>query len=206
MLTIWGRANSVNVQKVLWCCDELQIAYKRIDAGRGFLDTDTQEYRRLNPNRLIPTIVDGDFVLWESNVIVRYLAASYGDDSVYPADLQARFLCEQWMDWNATALWPAIRPIFQLLVRTAPDERDLSRLGTLQSQADSTMKILDEHLQIRRFVGGETFTMADIPVGVSTHRWLNLAVERSELPALWRWYKELERRPAFRAHVLKPLA
>jgi glutathione S-transferase len=205
MLTIWGRANSVNVQKVLWTCDELQIAYERIDAGRGFSDTNTQEYRRLNPNGLIPTIVDGDFILWESNVIVRYLAASYGDAQFYPADLHSRFLCEQWMDWNATTLWPAVRPIFQLLVRTTPDKRDLSPLGTLQSQADATMRILDEQLREREFVGGKNFTMADIPVGVSAHRWLNLDIERSELPALKRWYEDISKRPAFRSHVTKPL-
>jgi glutathione S-transferase len=146
MLIIWGRANSVNVQKVLWCCAELQIPHQRIDAGRGFLDTNTEEYRKLNPNKLIPTIVDGDFVLWESNVIVRYLAASYGDNAFYPEDLQTRFHCEQWMDWNATTLWPAIRPIFQLLIRTVPEERDLSSLDTLRNQADATMRVLDQHL------------------------------------------------------------
>jgi glutathione S-transferase len=205
MLAIWGRANSVNVQKVLWCCAELQIPHQRIDAGRGFLDTNTEEYRKLNPNKLIPTIVDGDFVLWESNVIVRYLAASYGDKAFYPEDLRTRFHCEQGMDWNATTLWPAIRPIFQLLVRTAPGERNLSSLGTLRNQADATMRILDEHLKDRQFVGGEMFTVADIPVGVSAHRWFNLDIERSELPSLSRWYEEIGKRPAFRAQVMTPL-
>jgi glutathione S-transferase len=205
MLTIWGRANSVNVQKVLWCCAELQIPHQRIDAGRGFLDTNTEEYGKLNPNKLIPTIVDGDFVLWESNVIVRYLAASYGDNAFYPEDLQTRFHCEQWMDWNATTLWPAIRPIFQLLVRTVPEERDLSSLDTLRNQADATMRVLDQHLEDRQFVGGEMLTVADIPVGVSAHRWFNLDIERPELPSLSRWYEEIGKRPAFRAQVMTPL-
>src|SRR5258705_2104404 len=112
MLRIWGRTNSINVQKVLWCCQELGLDYERIDAGNNFGVTDTPEYIAMNPNRLVPTIDDGDIQLWESNVIVRYLAQKHGDGRLCPADIATRFDAERWMDWQGTVLWPALRPLF----------------------------------------------------------------------------------------------
>src|SRR5829696_9275573 len=126
MLTLWGRVNSINVQKVHWCLKELGLAYDRIEAGREFGVVDTPEYRRMNPNGLVPTIEDDGFVLWESNVIVRYLAARHGAGRLYPDDLRVRFDAERWMDWQATTLWPALRPVFIGLVRTPVAERDSS--------------------------------------------------------------------------------
>jgi glutathione S-transferase len=124
MLKIWGRANSINVQKVLWCCGELGLRYDRIDAGNEFGVTKTPQYRTLNPNSLVPTIEDGDFQLWESNVIVRYLAQKSGDGRLLPTDIRTRFDAERWMDWQATVFWPALRPLFIELIRTPPAKRD----------------------------------------------------------------------------------
>ena len=123
MLKIWGRNNSVNVQKVLWCCEELAVEYERIDAGGAFGIVNTPEYRRLNPNGLVPTIDDDGFVLWESHAIVRYLAAKHGA-GFWPEDRRMRAEADQWMDWSQTTFWPAIRPLFMGLIRTAPEQRD----------------------------------------------------------------------------------
>jgi len=125
MLKIWGRANSINVQKVLWCCGELGLQYDRIDAGNEFGVNKTPQYRALNPNGLVPTIEDGDFQLWESNVIVRYLAQKSGHGRLYPANIKTRFDAERWMDWQATVFWPALRPLFiELIDATCKTRRD----------------------------------------------------------------------------------
>ncbi|MEH2595006.1 glutathione S-transferase [Bradyrhizobium sp. AZCC 1577] len=121
MLRIWGRANSINVQKVLWCCGELGLDFEGVDAGNDFGLTRTPAYLALNPNGLVPTIEDGNFRLWESNVIVRYLRTRIRMRAFCPSDVQMRFDAERWMDWQATVFWPALRPLFIQLVRTSPD-------------------------------------------------------------------------------------
>ena len=206
MLTIWGRANSINVQKVLWCCGELDLPFRRIDAGREFGRTDTPEYRQLNPNGLVPTIEDGGFVLWESNVILRYLAVKHHADAVFPPDIRMRFAVERWMDWHATTLWPALRPVFLTLVRTPPDQRDPGLLGRAQEDTERAFLILEQELSGRPFVAGERFTIADIPIGIAAHRWFALEVARPPLPSLERWYGMVRDRPAFREHVGRPLS
>jgi glutathione S-transferase len=206
MLTIWGRANSINVQKVLWCCGELDLPFRRIDAGREFGRTDTPEYRQLNPNGLVPTIEDGGFVLWESNVILRYLAVKHHADAVFPPDIRMRFAVERWMDWHATTLWPALRPVFLTLVRTPPDQRDPGLLGRAQEDTERAFLILEQELSGRPFVAGERFTIADIPIGIAAHRWFALEVARPSLPSLERWYGMVRDRPAFREHVGRPLS
>src|SRR6202140_854311 len=124
MLTIWGRSNSVNVQKVLWCCEELPRGYERIDAGGPFGVVSTPRYLNLNPNGLVPTIEDDGFVLWESNAIVRYLAAKHASGSVWPSDPHERADADRWMDWQTTTLQPAMGPAFVHLVRFPPEKRD----------------------------------------------------------------------------------
>ena len=206
MLTIWGRANSINVQKVLWCCSELDLPFRRIDAGREFGRTDTPEYRQLNPNGLVPTIEDGGFVLWESNVILRYLAVKHHAHAVFPPDIRMRFAVERWMDWHATTLWPALRPVFLTLVRTPPDQRDPGMLGRAQEDTERAFLILEQELSGRPFVAGERFTIADIPIGIAAHRWFALEVARPSLSSLERWYGMVRDRPAFREHVGRPLS
>jgi glutathione S-transferase len=203
MLTIWGRTNSINVQKVLWCCAELGVEYERIDmAGTfGF----TPEYVALNPNTLVPTIDDAGFVLWESNVIVRYLAAKHGDGTLYPRDLKLRAEADRWMEWQVTTLWAAIRPIFFGFVRTPPDQRDHAALAVAQRQSDQALTILDRHLADRPFVAGESLTMGDIPAGIAVYRWLELPIEHAEFPHVGRWYRSLAERSGYRTHIMHPL-
>jgi len=151
MLKIWGRANSINVQKVLWCCGELGLQYDRIDAGNEFGVNKTPQHRALNPNGLVPTIEDGGFQLWESNVIVRYLAQKSGLGRLYPADIKTRFDAERWMDWQATVFWPALRPLFIELIRTPPAKRDATVISRAESLSLVAARILDARLSDRSF-------------------------------------------------------
>jgi len=206
MLVIWGRTNSVNVQKVLWCCGELGLEHRRIDAGGNFGVVGTPEYRKLNPNGLVPTIDDGGFVLWESHAIVRYLAAKHGAGSLLPHDLRPRALADQWMDWKATVLWPAFRTLFVGLVRTPPAERDGRAIEASREATAKAFGILDRHLEAQAFVAGEALTMGDIPLGCAVWRWLALPIERPALPNLERWARALGERPAYRSAVMLPLS
>lgn len=206
MLTIWGRANSINVQKVLWCCAELGLAYERIDAGGSYGVSNTPEYRAMNPNGLVPTINDDGFVLWESNVIVRYLAARHGPGTLYPGDLRERAEAERWMDWQVTTLWAALRPLFFGFVRTRPEQRDAAALDAAQRRSDEALAILDRYLEDQAFVAGARFTMGDIPVGISVYRWIALPIGHPDFPNVMRWYTALTERPGFRRHVMHPLS
>ncbi|OQW59511.1 MAG: glutathione S-transferase [Proteobacteria bacterium SG_bin9] len=206
MLKIWGRTNSINVQKVLWCCHELGLDYDRIDAGLHFGVTNTPEYSAINPNRLVPTIEDGEVKLWESNVIVRYLAHKYDAGGLCPADLSTRFDAERWMDWQATVFWPALRPLFIALIRTRAAERDDSAVSTAEAQSLSAVRILDHRLEDQAFLAGRAFTMGDIPVAATVHRWYSLDIDHPELPNVRRWYDLMRGRPAFQRIVMTPLS
>ncbi len=205
MLKIWGRTNSINVQKVLWCCGELNIPFERIDAGLQFGVNNTPEYKAKNPNMLVPMIDDAGFVLWESQAIVRYLARKHGAGSLCPADPQACADADRWMDWNATTVWPNLRPIFWNLVRTPVEKRDMPLVETSRKGLAASMALLDNHLANRTFVTGAGFTMGDIPLGVSIHRWFSMDIERENLPNLAAYYKRLQARPAYAKHAEFPL-
>src|SRR3954468_5354128 len=165
MLTLWGRTNSINVQKVHWCLEELGLPYRRIDAGREFGIVDTPEYRRLNPNALVPTIEDDGVVLWESNSIVRYLAAKHGGGALWAADPARRALADRWMDWQLTTISEGMRLVFWGLVRTPPEKRDLAAIEAARQSLCGLWARLDRQLAETAHVGGADFTMGDIPVG-----------------------------------------
>jgi glutathione S-transferase len=206
VLRIWGRSNSINVQKVLWCCGELDVPYERIDVGGPFGGNREPEYLRLNPNGLVPTISDGDLVLWESNAIVRYLAARHGMGTLCPEDLAERADADRWMDWQLGTLWANFRPAFIGLVRTSPEERDRASIATAISKTTENLTILDSHLAARDYVTGPAFTMADIPLGVTAYRWFSLEIERSPMPNLEAWYERLCARSPYKATVMLPLS
>ena len=202
MLKIWGRNNSSNVQKVLWCCAELDLPFERIDVGGAFGGTRDAAYLAKNPNALVPTIEDDGFVLWESNAIVRYLAAKHGAGTLWPANAQTRAAAERWRDWQISTIGPAIAPVFWGLVRTAPADRDAAAIEAGRQKTAAALAILDGHLAGRRFVMGDAFTMADIPLGVLAYRWTAMDVERPAAANLEAWYGRLTERPGFRAHVM----
>ena len=162
MLRIWGRTNSLNVQKALLCLEEIGLPYERIEAGMQFGVNDTEAYRSMNPNGLVPTIDDEGFILWESNSIVRYLASRHSVDRLWPTDSQQRASAERWMDWQLSVFLPAVNPAFVQLVRT-PD-------------AERAMAILDAHLADREWPALDRFTIADCALAPVAHRWLSLPV------------------------------
>ena len=203
MITIWGRANSVNVQKVLWLCDEIALSYNRIDAGLQFGRNTERDYLAMNPMGKVPTLVDGDFILWESNSILRYLVMQYGGHtSLYPADPKARASIDRWLDWSLSTLQPAERPVFWGIIRTPEGERDNGRIAADAAKVAEVWKVLDARLNGRNFIEGEWFTMADIVLGAFAKRWFGLpGIERVRMPELERWYASLAARPGFNKHV-----
>jgi glutathione S-transferase len=205
VLKIWGRNNSVNVQKVLWVCEEMSVAYQRIDAGGSFGVVNTPQYRAINPNGLVPTIEDGPFVLWESNAIVRYLTAKHSAGNLWPEDLKVRAEADKWMDWQIVMFWPTFRPLFWNLVRTPPDQRDSKAIEESQLQTAEILAYLDAHLKNRTYVAGDGFTIGDIPMGCAIWRWMSLPIERPVMPNLQRWFDGLRERPAYKSVVMLPV-
>lgn len=204
-MRIWGRHTSINVQKVLWACDELGVAYDRVDVGGEFGGLDSAQYGKLNPNRRIPVIEDAGFVLWESNSIVRYLAVTRGAGTLSPAPAKERADAERWMDWQLCHVLPGMVTLFFGLIRTPPDKRDEAAIEQARERTEDAWRILDAHLADRRFVIGERFSMGDIPVGTFAYRWLALPIDRPALPNLQTWYERLCERPGYRKHVMLPL-
>jgi glutathione S-transferase len=205
MLKLWGRNNSVNVQKVTWCLEELKLPYERTDAGMQYGVVNEPQFRKMNPNGLVPVIEDGGMVLYESNAIVRYLGAKYGKGRIWPEDPAERAQADKWMDWNATVYWPAMRPVFWGLARTAPEKRNLEEIEAGRKKCAEVLKMADAQLAITPYIAGDQFTMGDIPIGTTSWRWFGLPLERPPLPHLEAWFKRLGERPAFKHHVMLPL-
>jgi glutathione S-transferase len=205
MLKIWGRTSSINVQKVMWTVAELGLPHERIDVGGSFGGLDGPEYAALNPNRLIPVLQDGATAVWESNAIVRYLAARHGVGGLWPEDPGRRSEADRWMDWQLTTLQPAISPIFWGLIRTPPEKRDLGLIAASAERLGEAMTILDRHLTDRSFVAGDTLTMGDISVGCVCWRYANLDVSRPDLPNIAAYHERLEARPGYKTQVMLPL-
>jgi glutathione S-transferase len=206
MLLLWGNADSVNVQKIMWCCEELGLAYQRIDAGRHFGVVNTPEFRQINPNGLVPTIDDDGFVLWESNAILRYLAAKHAAGTLWPTAVRERALADRWMDWANSTLWPTMVPLFRAFMRTPEAQRNAAAIAADRLETVEVLQILDVQLAATEFVGGDTFTMGDIAVGCAAWRWMALPIERPASPNLQRWFDSLATRPAYRRVVMLPLS
>ncbi len=204
MLKLWGRTTSVNVQKVMWCCGELELDYERIDAGGPFGGTDTPEFLAMNPNGLVPAISEDGFSLWESNTILRYLSAKHGSGSLWPEDPAERALADKWMDYQLGTLWVAFRAGYLGLTRTPPEQRDPKAIqASLESTAE-VLSILDAHLSDNEYVAGADLTMGDISLGSTIYRWLNIDIERPELKNLVAWHERLTQRPAYQDNVMIP--
>lgn len=206
MLQLKGRTNSSNVMKALWVLDEIGLAYEREDVGGQFGKNHEAPYLTLNPNGRIPTIIDDDLVLWESNSIVRYLASKHSLGTLCPADPAYRARCEMWMDWQLTELVMDMVPVFHGLIRKPPEERDMDGINAARDNWAGKWAILDDHLSRNTYVGGNSFTMADIPIGPIAYRWYELPIKREEFVNLKRWYDTLCGRPAFRKHIMTGLS
>jgi glutathione S-transferase len=205
MIRIWGRTDSSNVQKVLWCCGELGLEFERLDVGGKFGGNKEKPYLDMNPNGLVPTVRDGNFTLWESNSIMRYLVDKYGEGRVLPSTPEGRADTNRWMDWQLTTLGPAIVPLFWNLIRTPEDKRDPNVIKNALQKSASAWQIVDSYLASKKFVSGDALTLGDIPLGVWAYRWFNLPIERPELPKLDAWYKRLCERPPYQKYIMIPL-
>ena len=203
MLEIWGRPYSSNVIPVIWTANELGLKYALQLAGGSFGKLDTQQYAQINPNRMIPAIRDGNFALWESLAIVRYLCDHYGADNLSPADPQTRAIADQWMEWSASKAFAPVIYLFFATVRTQPADRDLAKIAALRDEANEALIILDAHLADRPYVCGDRFTMGDIPLGCVAYRYFNVDVDRPALPNVEAWYQRLAERAPYRDHVMR---
>ena len=203
MVTIWGRATSSNVQTAMWGAAELGLEVERLDWGGAFGGNDTDEYRAMNPNGLIPVMRDGDVVLWESPVIVRYLAARYGDDRFWPTDPAARARLDMWAEWTKTSVCPElIYKIFWHLVRTPEARRDQTVVAAGADALRALMPRLDDRLSTSAFLGGDALCFADIVTGHVLYRYMTLDFEKAETPHLDAYYGRLTERAAYREHVM----
>ena len=205
MLRIWGRVNSVNVKKVLWLAEELGLKYERVDAGMQFGMVNTPEYRKMNPNSLVPTIDDDGFVLWESHAIVRYLAAKHGAGTLWPADLKQRADSDRWMDWTFT-FQAALRAVYWGLVRTPPEKRDPQAIEDGRRKCAELLAIPDHYLASKPYFAGNSLTIGDIPLGCHVQLWMRLPIERPAHRNLQHWFDRLCARPAFKKIVDIPLS
>jgi glutathione S-transferase len=206
MLKIWGRSSSVNVQKVLWTARELALPHTAEQVGGKFGGLDTPEYGAMNPNRKVPVIDDGGLILWESNAIVRYLAARYSEGALWPTDVAVRAQADRWMDWTATEWQPAMVPAFLGLIRTPEDQRNTAAIQASTDKANQLGQILEDALQQKEYIVGSHLTMADIVLGCVAHRWLSMPIERPKTPAMNVWYRRLMTRPATQGVLSLPLS
>ncbi|MGE0665345.1 MAG: glutathione S-transferase family protein [Sphingomonadales bacterium] len=203
--TLWGRLSSCNVQKVLWALEELALPYRRIDLGGDFGGLDDPAYRAMNPNGRVPTLRDGDLIVWESDAIVRYLAARYGAGSLWPADPVERAPIEQWMSWGTTEMMPDWIALFWRLVRTPPGQRDARVIARHHKASVERFQLLDRHMADgRRFVASDALTMADMPFGMMLYRWYEMEIERPAVPNVDAYYARLLKRPAYRTAICIP--
>jgi glutathione S-transferase len=203
MLKILGHAASSNVQKVLWCCGELDLPFERRDLAGPFGGNRAPEYLALNPNGLVPTVDDDGFILWESNAIVRYLAAKYGGAKrgLYPTDLAHRADAERWMDWQQTTLAAPMGVLFRALLRKPAEPMEPAALDAARAKAAASWEMLDRALADRACISGADLTVADIALGNAIHRWKRLPIERPAMQNLDAWYARLQERPAYRQYI-----
>lgn len=198
MLTLWGRDTSFNVQKVIWALLELDIAFTRIDAGTVHGRLDTPEFGALNPNRRIPVLVDGDTVLWESNTIIRYIAAKWGQGQLWPENPAIRAQADMWMDWQQTVFQSAFQPVFYESVVLPQARRDPDRLARHLRLAGEAALVLETWLRDRDYIAGAAFSMGDIPIGTAIFRYFDLPLDRPALPRLEAYFDRLRARQPYR--------
>jgi glutathione S-transferase len=201
-ITLWGRDTSSNVQKVRWALAELGLEHEHVQLGGKYGGNRTPEYLELNPNGLVPTLRDGDLVLWESHAIVRYLAGRYGPGKLWPADPVARAEVDRWTDWTATTFQPAWSDVFWRFYRTAPEQRDPAAIATAVEKSEACFAIMDAQLERTRFLAGDDLTYAELVAGIPMFRWTTMGLAGLKSFAnIARWHRDLHARKAYREMV-----
>lgn len=183
---------------------ELGLAHEQIEAGGSAGGLASPEFLAKNPTGRIPVLEDGGLIIWESHAILRYLAAKYGPGTLWPEAPAVRSEADRWMDWSQTALQVAFMDLFWGFYRTPEDDRDEAFIERACLRCDRLFELLDDHLETRLFLAGNTFTMADIPAGATLYRYYEMNVRRGILPYVEAWYERLKDRPAFRQHIMVP--
>lgn len=204
MLKVFGRRNAYNVQKVLWTLGEIGIPFEHIDIGSVAGELDIPEFLALNPHGRIPVLLDGETVIWESNTIVRYLAARYGVGWLWPESPALRSLADRWMDWELATLQSDFLALFWGYFRTPPEKRNDDALSLSLARCERHYQKLDSHLAHQPYLGGESFTMGDIPCAVSLYRYFQMGLEVSRPPNVIAWYERLLGRAAYEEHIAVP--
>jgi len=202
---VWGHTRSINVQKVLWALDEVGLDYERIDAGASFGRVRDADYLALNPNGLVPTLQDGDAVLWESNAIVRYVFARYAKHPAQPKDPVVVARADGWNEWYVGTWWLNVRPLLVQLVRTPEANRDRGVIERSHAAAIDAVQILERELGKSAYVAGDDFTFGDLPIAAAAQRWFNLPIARPSTPRVEAWYAKIRERPGFKRWVDLPL-
>jgi len=205
MILVKGRTTSGNVMKVTWILEELNLPYEREDIGGKFGKNKDQDYLDLNPMGLVPTFIDGDTVLWESNTIVRYVANKYSAGNMAPNDLGERAKLELWMDWQLFAINPMMRPVYHGIIRTKPEDRNWDEITRNIDRGNEPWAMLDKHLEGKEFIGGDKLTIADFPLGPVIHRFHAITENRPSIPNVDRWYNNLKKSEAYQKIVMIPL-
>ena len=203
MIKVWGRLTASNVQKVMWCIDELGVAHEHIHIPFGRAKEDPA-YLAINPNGRVPTIEEDGFILWESNSCVRYIAARFGAGTLWPTDPRVRADAERWMEWQLTTLSEPTDTIFIGLVVKQREQRDMAAIAAATKRLNALWAVVDKVLATRKFVAGDDLTIGDIPMGIAAHRWFTIPVERDRHPNVEGWYSRLIDRPAFKKNVVNP--
>ena len=204
MLKIWGRANSINVQKVMWTVGELGLDHERIDLGGKFGGLNTSDHMAHNPHGLIPATDDDGVVMWESHAIVRYLAAKYGEGTLWPSTSAARARVDMWMEWAQTTLQRDFIQLFWSFYRTPEEQHDQTLLANLTARCTADFERLNAQLGDQPFITGDQLTYGDIPIATQFYRYFTLDIERPSVPKVEAWYKRLSERAAYREHVMVP--
>lgn len=200
MLRILGRRTSQNVQKVLWTATTLGVPFTREDVGGKHGGNREADYLALNPNGLVPTVFDGDLVMWESNSISRYLCNKYGPSTAYPADPARRVMVERWMDWQLSVMTPALTPLYFLLYRLPAEQRTQDEIARRAAGTAAPFAILEAQLKGRHYLEGDGPTLADIGNGIWAHRWFAMG-QGSRDSNVGTWLARLNDNDAFRTHV-----
>ncbi|HBI22255.1 MAG TPA: glutathione S-transferase [Legionella sp.] len=204
-LTIWGRRNSFNVQKVMWLIAELDLPHLFIPTGGSYGGLDSPTFLAMNPHGRVPVINDNGHVVWESHAILRYLAAKFGQGNFWSDNIQVRSTYDQWMDWSQTALQPDfLTGIFWGYYRTPPAERNLAAIQTSLMHCNAHFHLLNHLLEKKQFIGGDSISLADITIGTTLYRYFELDIQRPSLHNVEAWYERLQTRKAYREHVMIP--
>ena len=204
MIELWGRKNAYNVQKVLWILGELALDYRHYDLGSDIGDLETPDFLALNPHARIPVMRDAGAVVWESNTILRYLAARYSAGDLWRQDPFERSLAERWMDWELSKLQPDFIELFWGYFRTPEASRNMAQIEAAARRCAQHFELLDAHLQRQPYLAGDYFSVGDIPCAVCLYRYFEMGFEVAQPPAVMQWYQRLANRSAYRDAVMTP--